>query len=112
MLIGYDGYAINFGTNKTVLCGKEGFIANFGDTILKINSDGITTQNIKPKIVEIYDSPIFNGMVGDGPNPDTVLTEFPDYIYTEIKHKTKIKFTCIPKEGQKFRIYTLIDEPF
>ena len=41
MLIGYDGFGVNFGNNNTVYCGAEGFIANYGDTLLKISSDGI-----------------------------------------------------------------------
>lgn len=41
MLIGYDGFGVNFGNNNTVYCGAEGFIANYGDTLLKISSKGI-----------------------------------------------------------------------
>ena len=41
MLIGFDGFGVNFGNNNTVYCGAEGFIANYGDTLLKISSDGI-----------------------------------------------------------------------
>lgn len=41
MLIGYDGFGVNFGTNKTVYCGAEGFIASYGDSLFKITSDGI-----------------------------------------------------------------------
>lgn len=44
MLIGYDGFGVNFGSNKTVYCGAEGFIASFGDTLLKITSDGIVER--------------------------------------------------------------------
>lgn len=44
MLIGYDGFGVNFGNNKTVYCGAEGFIASFGDTLLKITSDGIVER--------------------------------------------------------------------
>ena len=45
MLIGYDGFGVNFGTNKTVYCGAEGFIANYGDSLFKITSDGIEKKN-------------------------------------------------------------------
>lgn len=44
MLIGYDGFGVNFGSNKTVYCGAEGFICNYGDTLLKITSDGIVER--------------------------------------------------------------------
>lgn len=45
MLIGYDGWAVNFGNNKTVYCGSDGFIASFGDQLFKITSNGITGNN-------------------------------------------------------------------
>ena len=44
MLIGYDGFGVNFGTNKTVYCGNEGFIASYGDSLFKITSDGIVEK--------------------------------------------------------------------
>lgn len=44
MLIGYDGYGVNFGNNKTVYCGAEGFICSYGDSLLKITSDGIVER--------------------------------------------------------------------
>lgn len=47
MLIGYDGWGVNFGNSKTVYCGKDGFIANFGDNEFKINSDGIWNNGKK-----------------------------------------------------------------
>ena len=37
MLIGYDGFGVNFGTNKTVYCGAEGFIASYGDSLFNPN---------------------------------------------------------------------------
>lgn len=45
MLIGYDGIAVNFGTNKSVYIGKEGLIANYGAHEIKITSDGIYKRN-------------------------------------------------------------------
>lgn len=44
MLIGYDGFGVNFGTNKTVYCGAEGFIASYGDSLFKITSDDIVEK--------------------------------------------------------------------
>ena len=46
MLIGYDGWGANFGNNKTVYCGKEGFIASFGDNEFRITSEGISHNNM------------------------------------------------------------------
>lgn len=46
MLIGYDGWAVNFGTNKTVFCGAEGLIAKYGDNEFRITSDGISHNNM------------------------------------------------------------------
>lgn len=36
MLIGYDGWGINFGNNKLIYCGKEGFVAKYGDNEFRI----------------------------------------------------------------------------
>ena len=46
MLIGYDGWGANFGNNKTVYCGKDGFIASFGDNEFRITSEGISHNNM------------------------------------------------------------------
>lgn len=46
MLIGYDGWGVNFGNNKTVYCGKDGFIASFGNNGFKITSEGISHNNM------------------------------------------------------------------
>ena len=45
MLIGYDGFAVNFGNNKTVYCGADGFIASYGVNEFRITSDGIWRNN-------------------------------------------------------------------
>lgn len=45
MLIGYDGWGANFGNNKTVYCGKDGLIANYGGQEFRITSDGIWNNN-------------------------------------------------------------------
>ena len=50
MLIGYDGFGVNFGNNNTVFCGAEGFIANYGDTLLKISSDGIIERKNRASV--------------------------------------------------------------
>ena len=46
MLIGYDGWGVNFGNNKTVYCGKDGFFASFGNNEFRITSDGISHNNM------------------------------------------------------------------
>ena len=46
MLIGYDGWGVNFGNNKTVYCGKDGFIACYGNNEFKITSEGISHNNM------------------------------------------------------------------
>ena len=46
MLIGYDGWGVNFGNNKTVYCGKDGFFASFGNNEFKITSEGISHNNM------------------------------------------------------------------
>ena len=46
MLIGYDGWGANFGNNKTVYCGKDGFIASYGDNEFRITSEGISHNNM------------------------------------------------------------------
>ena len=39
MLIGYDGFAVNFAQNKTCYMGEEGAVFRFGNYMLKITSD-------------------------------------------------------------------------
>ena len=46
MLIGYDGWGANFGNGKTVYCGKDGFIASYGNNEFKITSEGISHNNM------------------------------------------------------------------
>ena len=46
MLIGYDGWGVNFGNNKTVYCGKDGFIACYGNNEFRITSEGISRNNM------------------------------------------------------------------
>ena len=68
MLIGYDGWGVNFGNNKTVYCGKDGFIACYGNNEFRITSEGISHNNMatthtiigsssssSPKIYEVQD---------------------------------------------------------
>ena len=46
MLIGYDGWGVNFGNNKTVYCGKDGFIVCYGNNEFRITSEGISHNNM------------------------------------------------------------------
>lgn len=41
-----DGMAVNFGTNKNVYIGNDGFYANFGNYRFSITSDGIVGNNV------------------------------------------------------------------
>ena len=68
MLIGYDGWGVNFGNNKTVYCGKDGFIASFGDYEFRITSEGIWNNN--KKNVKVLNG---NGYSNSSPNTYTVV---------------------------------------
>lgn len=68
MLIGYDGWGVNFGNNKTVYCGKDGLIASFGDYEFRITSEGIWNNN--KKNVKVLNG---NGYSNSSPNTYTVV---------------------------------------
>lgn len=64
-----DGMAVNFGTNKNVYIGNDGFYANFGNYHFSITSDGIVGNNVhrvkvytaSQKIPDDVDCAIFTG---------------------------------------------------
>ncbi len=60
MLIGYDGFGVNFGSNKTVYCGNEGFIASYGDSLFKITSDGIVEKKNSASVAIVNGSSSIN----------------------------------------------------
>ena len=98
MLIGYDGFAANFGTNTTVYCGKDGFIANYGDSLFKITTDGIVEKRNRASIKVIEGST-------SSSNPYTY--EVPDTVDTILckTGNTIIKLPSNPYQGQKVKIY-------
>ena len=98
MLIGYDGFAANFGTNTTVYCGKDGFIANYGDSLFKITPDGIVEKRNRASIKVIEGST-------SSSNPYTY--EVPDTVDTILckTGNTIIKLPSKPYQGQKVKIY-------
>lgn len=98
MLIGYDGFAANFGTNTTVYCGKDGFIANYGDSLFKITTDGIVERRNKASI-KVID--------GSTSSSNPYIYEVPDTVDTILcKHgNTIIKLPSNPYQGQKVKIH-------
>lgn len=96
MLIGYDGFAVNFGNNKTVYCGADGFIANYGDNEFRITSDGIwrrNQSNIK----------VLKG-TNNSNSPATYTVQEPVDTVLCVGNYCKIIFPPHPYEGQTFRI--------
>ena len=98
MLIGYDGFAANFGTNTTVYCGKDGFIANYGDSLFKITPDGIVEKRNRASIKVIEGST-------SSSNPYTY--EVPDTVDTILckTGNTIIKLPSKPYQGQVVKIH-------
>lgn len=98
MLIGYDGFGVNFGTNKTVYCGAEGFIANYGDSLFKITSDGIVEKKNGANVEvingssSIYSPSYYNLKEG----VDTILCKS-GYIIITLPSK--------PYQGQSVKIF-------
>lgn len=98
MLIGYDGFAANFGTNTTVYCGKDGFIANYGDSLFKITTDGIVERrnNASIKVIDGSTSSS-NPYIYEVPNTvDTILCK---------TGNTIIKLPSKPYQGQRVKIH-------
>lgn len=96
MLIGYYGFAVNFGNNKTVYCGADGFIANYGDNEFRITSDGIwrrNQSNIK----------VLKG-TNNSNSPATYTVQEPVDTVLCVGNYCKVIFPPNPYEGQTFRI--------
>ena len=98
MLIGYDGFAANFGTNTTVYCGKDGFIANYGDSLFKITPDGIVEKRNRASIKVIE---------GSTSSSNPYIYEVPDTVDTILckTGNTIIKLPSNPYQGQKVKIH-------
>lgn len=96
MLIGYDGFAVNFGNNKTVYCGADGFIASYGINEFKITSDGIWRNN-HPNVKVVKGTDNRN-------SPATYTVQEPVDTVLCTGNYCKIIFPPNPYEGQTFRI--------
>ena len=98
MLIGYDGWGVNFGNNKTVYCGKDGFIASFGNYEFKITSDGIWNNN--KKNVKVLNG---NGYSNSSPNTYTVVLPVDTVLCKG--DNCKVVFPKDPPEGYVLTIF-------
>lgn len=96
MLIGYDGFAVNFGNNKTVYCGADGFIASYGINEFRITSDGIWRNN-HPNIKVLKGTNNSN-------SPATYTVQEPVDTVLCVGNYCKVIFPPNPYEGQTFRI--------
>lgn len=96
MLIGYDGFAVNFGNNKTVYCGADGFIASYGVNEFRITSDGIWRNN-HPNVKVVKGTDNRN-------SPATYTVQEPVDTVLCTGRYCKIIFPPNPYEGQTFRI--------
>lgn len=98
MLIGYDGFGVNFGTNKTVYCGAEGFIASYGDSLFKITSDGIVEKKNTASVA------IINGSSNKNSPAHYYLKEGVDTILCKSGY-TIITLPSEPSQGQSVKIF-------
>ncbi len=98
MLIGYDGFAANFGTNTTVYCGKDGFIANYGDSLFKITTDGIVERRNKASIE------VINGSTSSSSPYQYHLKDGIDTILCK-SGNTLIILPSNPYQGQRVKIH-------
>lgn len=98
MLIGYDGFGVNFGTNKTVYCGAEGFIASYGDSLFKITSDGIVEKKNTASVA------IIDGSSNKNSPAHYYLKEGVDTILCKSGY-TIITLPSEPSQGQSVKIF-------
>lgn len=97
-IIGQDGWASNFGNNTTVYCGKDGFIANYGDSLFKITTDGIIERRNGASIATVKGSTIPAAPLNYSlpQDIDTVLC---------ISGHTRVILPKNPYQGQRVKIY-------
>ena len=97
MLIGYDGFAVNFGNNKTVYCGKDGFIAKYGNNEFRITDAGISHNNMATTYTIIGTS--------SSSSPTTYTVQDPiDTVLCKSGY-CKVIFPSNPYNGQRIKIY-------
>lgn len=97
-VIGQDGWASKLENNTTVYCGKDGFIANYGDSLFKITPNGIVERRNGASIATVEGSTI----------PATPLNyNLPQDIDTVlcISGHTRIILPKNPWQGQRVKIY-------
>ena len=96
MLIGYDGWGVNFGNNKTVYCGKDGFIASYGNNEFRITSEGISHNNMATTHTIIGSSSSSSPTIYEVQDPvDFVLCK---------SGNCKIKMPKTPYNGQTIKV--------
>lgn len=97
MLIGYDGWGVNFGNNKTVYCGKDGFIAKYGNNEFRITDAGISHNNMATTYTIIGTS--------SSSSPTTYTVQDPiDTVLCKSGY-CKVIFPSNPYNGQRIKIY-------
>lgn len=97
MLIGYDGWGINFGNNKLIYCGKEGFVAKYGNNEFRITDAGISHNNMATTYTIIGTSSSSSPATYTVQDPiDTVLCK---------SGYCKVIFPSNPYNGQRIKIY-------
>ena len=97
MLIGYDGIAINFGSNKSAFIGSEAAIFNYGDYQLKVSDKGISKLNRR----NVY---VVRGN-GTTSAPITYTVEDPIDTVLCIATNSKVIFPSNPYDGQEIKIF-------
>ena len=98
MLIGYDGWGCNFGNNKTVYCGKDGFIASYGNNEFRITSNGIWNNNKRNVAV-------VNGTGYPREAPNIYLIDLPIDTVLCKGNNCKVIFPKNPPQGYMITIY-------
>ena len=98
MLIGYDGWGCNFGNNKTVYCGKDGFIASYGNNEFRITSNGIWNNNKRNVAV-------VNGTGYPREAPNIYLIDLPIDTVLCKGNNCKVIFPKDPPQGYMITIY-------
>ena len=96
MIIGYDGWGVNFGNSKTVYCGKDGFIASYGNNEFRITSEGISHNNMATTHTIIGSSSSSSPTIYEVQDPvDFVLCK---------SGNCKIKMPKTPYNGQTIKV--------
>ena len=98
MLIGCDGWGANFGNNKTVYCGKDGFIASYGGEEFRITSNGIWNNNKRNVAV-------VNGTGYPREAPNIYLIDLPIDTVLCKGDNCKVIFPKDPPQGYMITIY-------